>query len=92
MPAQARLRALASAIAPRRGDPSVAAAQRAAAVSEAVESELRGGAEAAALTAAEVELAEQFYQLDTLGYLVIVRSRLAKPEAAPLAAPPEQTD
>ena len=41
------------------------------AVSRAVEQELRGGAEVAELTAAETELAEQFYQLDLLGYLVI---------------------
>lgn len=40
-------------------------------VPPAVEVELRGGTKKAELTAAETELAEQFYQLDLQGYLVI---------------------
>jgi hypothetical protein len=72
MRAHGRLRSVAIALAPTQRDQQAVSATDAAkelAVSRAVEAELRGGAEAAALTAAETELAEQFYQLDLLGYL-----------------------
>ena len=66
-----RLRSVAAALWPRPPTVGAACAAKELAVSRAVEQELRGGAEAAELTAAEAELAEQFYQLDLLGYLVI---------------------
>jgi hypothetical protein len=74
MTAHRRLRNVAAALVESAGSTPtihVVPSAKELAVSRAVEAELRGGAAAAELTAAETELAEQFYQLDLLGYLVI---------------------
>jgi hypothetical protein len=59
MRAHARLCSVAAALTPHPQPAAAASTAKELAVSRDVEAELRGGAEAAKLTAAEIELAEQ---------------------------------